>query len=115
MDSSNNLILADLDPDKITIYNDLDLNALFNFSYNFDLLKGIIGALLKNQQNLQKQLEIANSINHDQDKSILALRNEIIDIKEKYALREDFVKVQDQLKKINEVFPIYDEELAKSK
>ena len=114
MDSSKNLILADIDPDKITIYNDIDLNALFNFSYNFDLLKGITETLLKNQQNLQKQIEIANSINHDQDKTILALRNEIIDIKEKYSLKEDYVKVQDQMKKINEIFPFYDEELAKS-
>ena len=115
MDSSKNLIIAE-DPDKIiTIYNDVDLNALFNFSYNFDLLKGIIGTLLKNQQNLQKQIELANSINHEQDKTIIALRNEIIDIKEKYTLRDDFVEIQDQMKKINEIFPVYDEELAKSK
>ena len=115
MDSSKNLILADIDPDKITIYNDIDLNALFNFSYNFDLLKGIIGTLLKNQQNLQKQIELANSINHEQDKTIMELRNEIIDIKEKCTLRDDFVEIQDQMKKINEIFPVYDEELAKSK
>ena len=115
MNSSKNLIIAD-DPDRIiTIYNDVDLNALFNFSYNFDLLKGIIGTLLKNQQNLQKQIELANSINHEQDKTIIALRNEIIDIKEKYTLRDDFVEIKDQMKKINEIFPVYDEELAKSK
>ena len=115
MDSSKNLIVAD-DPDRIiTIYKDVDLNALFNFSYNFDLLKGIIGTLLKNQQNLQKQIELANSINHEQDKTIIALRSEIIDIKEKYTLRDDFVKIKDQMKKINEIFPVYDEELAKSK
>ena len=38
-------------------YNNADLNELFNFSYNFDLLKGIIETLLKNQQNLQKQVD----------------------------------------------------------
>ena len=38
-------------------YNNADLNELFNFSYNFDLLKGIIETLLKNQQNIQKELD----------------------------------------------------------
>ena len=115
MDKTNNLLFDNIDPDSITIFSDVDLNALFNFSYNFDLLKGIIGTLLKNQQNLQKQIELANSINHEQDKTIIALRNEIIDIKEKYTLRDDFVEIKDQMKKINEIFPVYDEELAKSK
>jgi len=38
-------------------YSHANLNELLNFSYNFDLLKGIIETLLKNQQNLQKQVE----------------------------------------------------------
>ena len=32
-------------------YNNTDLNELFNFSYNFDLLKGIIEKLLKSTNN----------------------------------------------------------------
>ena len=38
-------------------YNNADLNELFNFTYNFDLLKGIIETLLKNQRDLQKQVD----------------------------------------------------------
>jgi hypothetical protein len=30
--------------------NDIDLNALFNLNYNFDLLKGIIEQLLKKSE-----------------------------------------------------------------
>ena len=114
MDSSKNVILANIDADRIAIYNDADLNALFNFSYNFDLLKGIIGALLKNQQELQKQIELANYINNEQDKTILSLKNEIIEIKEKYALKVDFVTVQEQVKKMNEIYEVFDDEMAKS-
>ena len=114
MDSSNNLIISNIDTDKISLYNDADLNALFNFSYNFDLLKGIIGALLKNQQALQKQIEMANYINNEQDKTILSLKNEILEIKEKFTLKEDFINVQEQVKKMNEVYQVFDDEMAKS-
>lgn len=113
--SNNNLILANVEPDKILLYDEVDLNALFNFSYNFDLLKGIIGSLLKNQQNLQKQIEFEKYLNNEQDKTIVALRNEIINIKEKYTLKEELVEVKDQMKKMDEICQAYDDELAKSK
>ena len=115
MKSSNNLILSNVELDRIAIYNDIDLNSLFNFSYNFDLLKGIIGSLLKNQQILQKQIELSNSINNEQDKTIISLRKEIIEIKDKYTLRDDFVNVQDQVNKINEAYKELNEEMDKSK
>ena len=115
MEKTNNLLFENNDPDRISIYNEVDLNALFNFSYNFDLLKGIIGTLLKNQQNLQKQIEFANYLNNEQDKTITSLRNEIKEIQEKYTLKQDFMEVKDQIKKVNEIYSVYDEELAKSK
>ena len=115
MNTSNNIIFADIDPDKISIYNDVDLNALFNFTYNFDLLKGIIGTLLKNQQNLQKQIDFANYLNKEQDKTITSLKNEIIEIKEKYTLRQDHVSLQDQVKLMLSTYQAYDDELSKSK
>ena len=46
-------------------YNNADLNELFNFSYNFDLLKGIIETLLKNQNNLQRQLDSMKEERHE--------------------------------------------------
>ena len=48
-----------------TEYNNADLNELFNFSYNFDLLKGIIETLLKNQNNLQKQVDSMKEERHE--------------------------------------------------
>ena len=115
MNSSNDLIFTNIEPDKIQIYKDVDLNSLFNLNYNFDLLKGIIGALLKNQQTLQKQLELVNYVKNENDKTIQSLKNEIIEIKEKYTTREDFVKVEDKMNKVNEIYQVFDEQQTKSK
>ena len=70
-------------------YNNTDLNELFNFSYNFDLLKGIIEKLLKNQQTLQKQLDTIKESHNE----LKLLKNEL-----KTAQRE--------IKQINEIFQI---------
>ena len=67
-------------------YNNTDLNELFNFSYNFDLLKGIIEKLLKNQQTIQKQLDAMKEDN----KELKILKNELNTTKE-------------QMKEINEI------------
>ena len=115
MNKSNDLIFTNIEPDKIQIYKDVDLNSLFNLNYNFDLLKGIIGALLKNQQTLQKQLELVNYVKNENDKTIQSLKNEIIEIKEKYTTREDFVKVEDKMNKVNEIYQVFDEQQTKSK
>ena len=115
MNNSNNLLLSDFEPDKILLYDDVDLNALFTFSYNFDLLKGIIGSLLKNQQALQKQIQQVNDENHEQNKTIIELRSEIIEIKEKYTPKVEFVAVTDKMKKMNELYQAFDEESTKSK
>lgn len=70
-------------------YNNTDLNELFNFSYNFDLLKGIIEKLLKNQQTIQKQLDAMKEDN----KELKILRNELKTTK-------------DQMNQINEILQI---------
>jgi len=111
MDSSNNFPLTNIE----LISTDIDLNSLFNFSYNFDLLKGIIGALLKNQQALQKQVELDKIDRKNQEKIIDELKSDIITIQEKYTTRDDFVEVKDQMKKLNEIYQVYDEELKKGK
>jgi hypothetical protein len=116
MDSyNNNLFFDNLETEKFQLYKDVDLNALFNFTYNFDLLKGIIGSLLKNQQVLQKQIEIANYVKNEKDKAIESLKNEIMEIKEKYTTKEDFLNIQEQIKKINEVYDVFDEKIKKGK
>lgn len=72
-------------------YNNTDLNELFNFSYNFDLLKGIIEKLLKNQQKLQKQIDSMK----DEQKELKLLKN-------------DLNKTKEELIKINQLFQIDD-------
>ena len=72
-------------------YNNTDLNELFNFSYNFDLLKGIIEKLLKNQQKLQKQIDSMK----DEQKELKLLKNDLNTTKE-------------ELIKINQLFQIDD-------
>ena len=68
---------------KIKFTKDIDLNALFNLNYNFDLLKGIIEELLSNQQILQDQMDHLNHINNDKDNRIKELEKEIQMLKEK--------------------------------
>ena len=69
-----------------TEYNNADLNELFNFSYNFDLLKGIIETLLKNQNNLQKQLDSMKEERH-----------------EFQVLKFDLKNTKEELKKLNQI------------
>ena len=74
-------------------YSNANLNELFNFSYNFDLLKGIIETLLKNQQNLQKQVE-----------SMKQERREF------QLLKYELKTTKDEMQKINEIFKPTDED-----
>jgi hypothetical protein len=111
MDSLNDFPLTNIE----LISTDIDLNSLLNFSYNFDLLKGIIGALLKNQKALQKQVELEKIDRKNQEKIIEQLKSDIITIQEKYTMRDDFVEVKDQMKKLNEICQVYDEEFKKGK
>ncbi len=103
------------DNEKFQIIHDVDLNSLFNFTYNFDLLKGIIGNLLKNQQVLQRQIIFGNIEKKDKDKEIESLRNEIKKMKEIFTTKEDLMNIQYQLNKINEVYQVLDEQTKKGK
>jgi hypothetical protein len=113
--SDKDILLANIEQDKIKVYNDVDLNSLFNLNYNFDLLKGIIGALLKNQQFLQKQIDYVNSVNKERAKTIDFLKNEILEIQTKYTTREDFLKARDLFNKVNDMYQMFDEQKPKGK
>ena len=76
-----------------TEYNNADLNELFNFSYNFDLLKGIIETLLKNQNNLQNQLDSMKEERH-----------------EFQVLKFELKNTKEELKKINQIIQPGEEE-----
>lgn len=119
---NKNIILTDISSENITIVDNLDLNTLFNLSYNFDILKGIISTILKNQESLQKQIEKEKKINKEQNKAIETLKNNIISIKEKYTTKElfnsthsHFVDIKSKIGQIDEKIILMEEELSKSK
>jgi hypothetical protein len=42
---------------SVNLETEIDLNSLFTLSYNFDLLKGILEALVKSQKATNQKLE----------------------------------------------------------
>lgn len=65
---------------------EIDLNSIFNLNYNFDLLKNIIDALIKNQKEQKKAI---NDIKNDLEK-----KNNIV-----YSLQKEVVDMSIELKK----------------
>ena len=101
MKKSPHRISTEVTSEKIKIVNDIDLNALFNLNYNFDLLKGIIETLLKNQGALQKQLDELYSSNEDKDKTIQNIESEIKLLQETTVNINDFKELKIEVEKIN--------------
>ena len=99
--SSPHRISTEVTSEKIKIVNDIDLNALFNLNYNFDLLKGIIETLLKNQGALQKQLDELYSSNEDKDKIIQDLEADIKSLKETKLYINEFNELKPEIEKMN--------------
>jgi hypothetical protein len=42
---------------SVNLETEIDLNSLFTLSYNFDLLKGVLEALVKSQKATNQKLE----------------------------------------------------------
>jgi chromosome segregation ATPase len=113
--NSPNRISTEINSEKIKIMNDIDLNALFNLNYNFDLLKGIIEQLLKNQNALQNQVdELFGSIG-DRDQRIEALEKEVKYLKETYVNKSQLKEVLEDLKEIKEHLKKHDIQIEDSK
>ena len=75
-----------------------DLNKIFQFSYSFDILKNLIEALMKNQQNIQKQLKSKQA-------KILDLEAQFLDLKillDSGNLKTQEKEVKPQSKKFNQ-------------
>ena len=100
--SSPHRISTEITSEKIKIVNDIDLNSLFNLNYNFDLLKGIIETLLKNQEAIQKQLDEVYSSNFDKDKEIENNENQIKLIKELYVDKNTFKNLESEVNELKE-------------
>ena len=115
MATKDNLILTELEPTQITVLNDLNVDALFNLSYNFDLLKGTITTMIKNQQNLQQQCSIENKTNNEQNQILGALEQRIKIIEDNYINKDTFKENTDQFKEIQDKIQFQDDLLQKSK
>ena len=109
---SDNLMLTDIEPENITIVENLDLNALFNLSYNFDLLKGIISTILKNQETLKKQIENEKKKNYEQNRTIENLKSNILSMKENYVTNEMFKGAKFQIDSINNKIDQIDDKIS---
>ena len=113
--NSPHRISTEITTEKIKIMNDIDLNALFNLNYNFDLLKGIIEQLLKNQNALQNQIDDLYGINSDKDQRIDTLEKKLKLIKETYIKKEDLKPIEVDLKSIKEHLKKHDDQIEESK
>ena len=113
--NSPHRISTEITTEKIKIMNDIDLNALFNLNYNFDLLKGIIEQLLKNQNALQNQIDELYGNNGDKDKRIENLEKEVQYLKETYVTKTDIKGIEDDLKEIKERLQKHDVQIEESK
>ena len=113
--NSPHRISTEITTEKIKIMNDIDLNALFNLNYNFDLLKGIIEQLLKNQNALQNQIDDLYGANDDKDKRIQELEKEVKYLKETYVSKTDLKPIETDLKAIKEHLKKHDDQIEESK
>ena len=113
--SSPHRISTELTSEKIKIVNDIDLNALFNLNYNFDLLKGIIETLLKNQEAIQRQLDDVYSSNYDKDKAIENIEREVKLVKEIYIDRGTFKNLETDVDQIKEHLKQTDKKIEECK
>ena len=113
--TSPHRISTEITSEKIKIMNDIDLNALFNLNYNFDLLKGIIEQLLKNQNALQNQIDELFGGNGDKDKRIETLEKEVKYLKETYVNKNQLKLIETELKEIRERLKKHDIQIQESK
>ena len=113
--NSPHRISTEITSEKIKIMNDIDLNALFNLNYNFDLLKGIIEQLLKNQNALQNQIDELYGNNVDKDKRIETLEKEVKYLKETYVNKSQLKAIETDLKEIKERLKKHDIQIEESK
>ena len=113
--NSPHRISTEITTEKIKIMNDIDLNALFNLNYNFDLLKGIIEQLLKNQNALQNQIDDLYGLNSDKDQKIETLEKELKYLKETYVTKNDIKNIEIDIKSIKEHLKRHDDQIEESK
>ena len=101
--------------DKIQLMANIDLNGLFNLNYNFDLLKGVIEELLKNQQILQKRMDDMENTFDDKDKRIAELEKEVKILKENQINKNVITEIKNDISEIKKHLQKHDEQIDDSK
>ena len=97
--------------DKIQLMANIDLNGLFNLNYNFDLLKGVIEELLKNQDILQNHMDKLDSSNDDKDRRIEQLEKEVKILKENQIDKKLIEQIQNDLSEIKAHLKKHDDQI----
>ena len=100
MNQQTEKMLKEISTGNVKVIKEIDLNDIFKFSYNFDLLKGLITAILKNQENLKSKIEKERETINEQSKIIEALKNDMKSMKENSISKEQYTNINT---KINEI------------
>ena len=100
MNQQTEKMLKEISSGNVKVIKEIDLNDIFKFSYNFDLLKGLITAILKNQENLKTKIDKERETINEQSKIIEALKNDMKSMKENSISKEQYTNINS---KINEI------------
>ena len=85
----------------INDFKNIDLNSLFNLTYNFDVLKNLAENLIENQKNLQLQIANICKDNKEKEQKIFELESNIIKIELKN--ENDLDKIKELQNKHNKL------------
>lgn len=100
MNQQTEKMLKEISSGNVKVIKEIDLNDIFKFSYNFDLLKGLITAILKNQENLKSKIDKERETINEQSKIIETLKNDMKSMKENSISKEQYTNINT---KINEI------------
>lgn len=100
MNQQTEKMLKEISSGNVKVIKEIDLNDIFKFSYNFDLLKGLITAILKNQENLKSKIDKERETINEQSKIIETLKNDMKSMKENSISKEQYTNINN---KINEI------------
>ena len=120
MEKNTDIILTDFDTGIISLSKNSELDNIFNFSYNFDLLKEVLSTVIKNQISLKNQLDEKYEQQSQISKS---LKDEIEEIKQSQSIKKgtftikqgDFDRLNNRINSFQKQISHINEELDKSK
>ena len=114
MENNNDIILTDFETGILSLSKNSDLNNIFNFTYNFDLLKDVLSTIIKNQVNLKNQIHSMNEKYRTQSQIIESTKNEIIEIKQSQMEKKETFKItEEDFNKINKRIDNFEKQILK--